>query len=134
MAVILIDKEQTKHKMVEFIINQYWMDDKPPQFKDIKEKFYQLSDGTTSNYLDELITEKKIQKWRNENKTYYGPPKIHPAVKFCVIVTMICMIATFLLLILYPTVLAFSFLFFDAGVIFTCFFWRFSMEKNRRFK
>lgn len=120
--------------MVEFIINQYWMDDKPSQFKDIKEKFqappFKLSDGSIVNYLDELITEKKIRKWRNENKTYYGPLRMHLAVKLCIIVTMICMTATFLLLIWYPTALAFSLLFFNAGVLFTCFFWRFS----KRFK
>lgn len=121
--------------MTEFVINSYWMNNKPPQFKDIKQKFYYLSDGTIANYLDELISEKKIRKWRNENRTCYGPPKMHLAVKFCIIVTIICVPLVFLSFLWQPL---FYLLFFDIGVIFTCFFWRFSrrfsMAKNKRFK
>ena len=133
---MIIDKERVKPKMAEFIINQYWMEDKPTQFKDIKEKFqatpYTLSDGSLVNYLDELISEKKIRKWRNENRAYYGPLKLHLAVKLCIIVTIGCVMATIFLSFVWQPV--FHLLFFVAGVFFTCFFWYFSTPKNRSFK
>lgn len=130
MIAILIEKEKAKKKLEEFVIAGYWTKSKPIQFKDITEKFCHLSDGTIVNYLDELITEKKIRKWRNENRTYYAPPKMHLAVKLCIIVTIICLPATFLSFIWQPF---FYLLFFNVGVLFTCFFWRFSNGKKQKF-
>lgn len=129
---ILIDKEKSKERMREFIIDCYWTEDKPAQFKDIKEKFRHLSDGTISNYLDEIIDEKKIRKYRNENKTYYGPPKIHPAIKFCIIITIICIVISIPLSILHHVIM--PVVFFNAGVIFTSIFWRFSVAKIESLK
>jgi len=130
---LIVDKEKVKPKMAEFIINQYWMEDKPSQFKDIKEKFkaapFCLSDGSIANYLDELIAEKKIRKWRNENRVCYGPLKLHPAVKFCTVVTVFCIVAGVPALVLYD-IIVIPLLFFGLGALFTCFFWRFFSKKE----
>lgn len=130
---MIIDKERVKPKMAEFIINQYWMRDKPAQFKDIKEKFqtapYKLSDGSLVNYLDELIAEKKIRKWRNESRVCYGPSKLHLAVRFCIAVNIFCVVASVPALILY-NIIVIPLVFFGLGVLFTCFFWRFFSKKE----
>lgn len=125
---MLIDKKKAKEKMEEFIVDCYWTKSTPSQFTDVYEKFSAvLSKGSVANYLDELLSEKRIRKWRNGNMVFYGPPKMHLAVKLCIIVTLICLPLVFLSFIWQPL---FYLLFFDAGVLFTGFFWWFFSKKE----
>jgi len=68
---MLIDKERVKQKIIEFISNQYWLSDKQPTFSDIQNEFKHLiSMGSTNNYLEELIDEKRLLKLVMVNKFF----------------------------------------------------------------
>lgn len=115
--------------MEEFIVDCYWTKNTPSQFTDVYDKFSTtLSKGSVVNYLDELLSEKRIRKWRNGNMVFYGPPKMHPAFKLCIVVTIVCVALDILLLITNNTVL--PVITFHIGVLFTGFFWWFFSKKE----
>jgi len=119
---MLVEKEKIKQKIIEYISNQFWIKNTNPTFTDVYDEFKNfLSKGSTSNYLEELIQEKKIVKINQGNNVFYSPPKIHPATKYIIV----------LFLALTPTsIYAYVFhesyapIFFGFGAFFTAFLWR----------
>jgi hypothetical protein len=93
---MLLEKEKIKKRMVEFIIDSYWMKS-ITQFKDVEEKFsappFALSKGSVANYLDELVSEHKIMKWREGSNVFYGPPKMPMPAKISIATTVSCLVA-----------------------------------------
>lgn len=135
---MLLEKEKVKKKIVEFIIDSYWIKS-ITQFKDVEEKFsappFALSKGSVANYLDELVTEHKIMKWREGINVFYGPPKMPMPAKISIAVTVSCLVAwTVLFLTSIKALLSISnflsiwnivFLLagFNVGVVIICFSW-----------
>lgn len=92
---MLLEKEKVKKKIVEFIIDSYWIKS-ITQFKDVEEKFsappFALSKGSVANYLDELVSEHKIMKWREGSNVFYGPPKMPMPAKISIATTVSCLV------------------------------------------
>lgn len=122
----LIGKDKVKRRMVEYIVDSYWIKDKSPQYKDIRDGFssppFSLSEGSISNYLEELVEEKKIRKWREGNNVFYAPPKMPPPLKFTIIIAVFCFSLVVLLYIFFNYV-ALPIISFYIGVLLTCFVW-----------
>ena len=142
---MLFDKEKVKKKMSEFIIDSYWLKT-PMQFKDIKNKFcappISLSSGTVVNYLNELVDERKIIKWREESNTFYGPMKMSFTLKILfsvILISMFLLVISSTLTVYYndsiitKVISDIRFIFcivgFDMGAGFVCFLW-FLSTKN----
>lgn len=92
---MLLDKERVKKKIVEFIIDSYWIKS-IAQFKDVEAKFsaspFTLSKGSVANYLDELVSEHRIMKWREGSNVFYGPLKMSMPAKISIVVTISCLV------------------------------------------
>lgn len=135
---MLFEKEKVKKKMYEFIIDSYWMKS-ITQFKDVEEKFsappFTLSKGSVANYLDELVSEHKIMKWREGSNVFYGPPKMPTPAKISIATTVSCLVAwTVLFLTSTKSLLSMStflsiwnivflLLGFNVGVVILCVLW-----------
>jgi hypothetical protein len=78
--------------------------------------------GSTNNYLEELIDEKKIVKTRNGKQVFYGPPKMKLSSKIMIFFVILTFVSIFFS---YNISNSFEILFFNMGAIFTCFLWRF---------
>ena len=135
---MLLEKEKVKKKMYEFIIDSYWMKS-ITQFKDVEEKFsappFTLSKGSVANYLDELVSEHKIMKWREGSNVFYSPPKMPMPAKITIATTVSCLVAwTVLFLTSTKSLLSitnflsiwnivFLLFGFNIGVVIICFLW-----------
>jgi len=135
---MLLEKEKIKKRMVEFIIDSYWMKS-ITQFKDVEEKFsappFTLSKGSVANYLDELVAEHKIMKWREGSNVFYGPPKMPTPLKISIATTVSCLVAWTILFLTSTKSLSsmnaflsiwnivFLLLGFNVGVVIICILW-----------
>lgn len=97
-----------------------------------------MSEGSVSNYLEELVDEKKIRKVRDENSVYYCPPAMSPPVKIVIFISIFCACIILPLFYIYnylalPVIS--PLLGFYIGVILICFIWSVSKpQKNSIFK
>lgn len=135
---MLLEKEKVKKKMCEFIIDSYWIKS-IAQFKDVEGKFsappISLSRGSVANYLDELVSEHKIMKWREGSSVFYGPLKMLMPAKITIATTVSCLVAwTVLFLTNLNSLLLMDKLFtiwnivflivgFNVGVVIICISW-----------
>lgn len=116
-------RSMIKHRMEEFILTVYWFQGKNVRYKDIKEKFHlYCSEGCIVNYLQELQDEKKIQKFRNNDIIYYGPPKIKTSIKYIVISTILLPLYSVPLHIFHDK-FWYGIIFYIGSIITAC-FWR----------
>jgi len=107
--------------MVDFITDSYWLDDQYVQYKDIKEKFVGfISEGTISNYLDELVENKKLYRIREGKSVFYGPPRMSFIFVFGLITTIPCLALTILLYTIQQINWVILMLGFEFGIIFSC--------------
>ena len=93
-------RERIKQKMIEYIEDRF-LQGKTTTLKDIKDVFmkppYNISEGSVSNYLDELIKKRKISTWKNGKTRYYGPPKIPAPIKYFLGITTASILISLLL-------------------------------------
>lgn len=119
---MLVDKERIKKRMVEYISDEYWIKDKKPTFTDIYNRFkIHISRGSTNNYIEELIKEKKIVKEKNGGNVYYARPSMQLSTKLIIS----CGLFTIVLIALIQfNPIFINIFFFNAGVFFASFLWR----------
>jgi hypothetical protein len=131
---MIYDKEKIKKRMIEFTSNYFWKHDQYPRFKDFQESFgknvfLDLSDGSISNYLKELIFEKRLQKKYDGITTYYILPKKHVTTKFIIVFSS--SIIMFLALLVIINISFFFYLVsFYLGGLFVWFSWFFYSKKS----
>jgi hypothetical protein len=112
--------------MIEFIRDTYWIKNNSAQYKDIRDRFslkpFLLSEGSVSNYIEELVDEKKIRKVRDGNNVYYCPPKMSAPLKLILVISIICGGISLPLFAFYNIILLYVVGFYF-GVLFACFIW-----------
>jgi len=119
---MLVEKEKLKQRIVEYISDQFWINNKKPTFTDIYTQFQRYaSKGSISNYLEELIKEKKIEKEYNGNNVFYGRPKLRLSTKTFIFFVIITPVITILSYMIFKS---FEPLSFGLGAIFVSFIWR----------
>lgn len=113
-------KDKVKQRMVDFITDSYWINDKYVQYKDIKEKFVgYISEGTISNYLDELVENKKLYRMRNGKSVFYGPPRMSFSLAFGLLISIPCLSLTILFYIIQNLNIVLLMIGFEIGIVFT---------------
>jgi len=119
---MLVEKDKLKQKMVEYISNQFWVNDRNPTFTEIYGQFqHYASKGSISTYLDELVSEKLIMKENRGNNVFYGRPRMHIATKFIIVISLLMSFSTIFSFIVFH---GFEPLIFGFGCVFTAFIWR----------
>lgn len=119
---MLVEKDKLKAKMVEYISNQFWVNDRNPTFTEIYDQFqHYASKGSISSYLDELVKEKLITKENQGKNVFYGRPRMHIATRVIMGLILLVSLSTVFSFIVFHS---FEPLIFGFGCIFTACFWR----------
>lgn len=119
---MLVEKDKLKQKMVEYISNQFWVNGRNPTFTEIYEQYqHYASKGSVSNYLDELVKEKKVVKENKGNNVFYGRPCIHLSTKVLIFFVIATPVLSIFSLITFNNLEPLSFGF---GGIFVSILWR----------
>jgi len=119
---MLVEKDKLKQKMVEYISNQFWVNDRNPTFTEIYDQFqHYASKGSISSYLDELVVERLVVKENRGNNVFYGRPRMHIATRFIIAIVLLTSLLTIFSYIFFH---GFEPLIFCLGCIFTAFIWR----------
>lgn len=119
---MLVEKDRLKQKMVEYVSNQFWVNGKNPTFTEIYEQFqHYASKGSVSNYLDELVKEKKVVKENKGNNVFYGRPCIRLSTKVLIFFVIITTLLSVFSLVTFKSLEILS---FGLGGIFVSFIWR----------
>lgn len=119
---MLVEKDKLKRKMVEYISDQFWVNNKKPTFTEIYEQFqHYISKGSFSNYLGELVKEKQVVKENSGNNVFYGIPRMLLSTKvllfFGITTPILSIFSSMVFKSLEP-------LYFGLGAIFVSFLWR----------
>ena len=124
---MLVKKDRLKQKMVEYISNQFWLNGKNPTFTDIYSQYqHYASKGSISNYLGELVKEKRIIKDNKGNNVFYSIPRMLFSTKVLIFFSIITPILFVFSLATFKNFIPSS---FGLGCIFVSFIWRFLGRK-----
>ena len=135
------NRERIKITIIKFIDGR-WIRNKDTFQSDILAIFqkppYNLSSGTTRNYLDELIKERKISTGKRGLNRFYGPPKLPMSLKFAGFLIIIVVVTTMFIDIFLNSEAIFSMLFpelrylsiYSIILIVVCAIFSYSIEKK----
>ena len=124
---MLVEKDKLKQKMVEYVSNQFWVNGKNPTFTEIYSQYqHYASKGSISNYLDELVNEKKLVRENKGNNVFYGVPRMRLSTKVLVFFAIITPLLSIFSLMTFKNLEPLS---FGLGCIFVSFIWRLFGQK-----